>query len=212
MTGTSSQSGVLSSDTYAALLQAAQNGGANASQSSQSPSAALKDLFSLLDNDGNGQISKAEFEADLGAGGTNIAAADSVFAKLDTNGDGSVSQSELASALQGAGHRGGHHHMHSGGAAGAGGAQGGGDADGGAGGSGSAGSSKGATTTSTTNADGSVTTTISYADGSKVSTTTAATASASSNAASSYNFIEKMIQRQAKALSASATQGVSVNA
>ena len=37
----------------------------------------------------------------LGAGGTNLAQADSVFGKLDKDGDGSVSLKELASALKG---------------------------------------------------------------------------------------------------------------
>ncbi len=44
---------------------------------------ALKDLFSQLDADGDGQISKTEFESALGAGGTNLAQADDVFGKLD---------------------------------------------------------------------------------------------------------------------------------
>src|ERR1700686_967984 len=77
-----------------------------------SRSDALKDLFSQLDTNGDGQISKSEFENALGAGGTNIAQADAVFNKLDTNGDGSVSLNELKSALQGAGGKGGHHHHH----------------------------------------------------------------------------------------------------
>jgi Ca2+-binding EF-hand superfamily protein len=71
----------------------------------------LQDLFSQIDADGNGQISKSEFENALGAGGTNVAQADDVFDKLDQNGDGSVSPDEMKSALQGAGgHHGGHHH------------------------------------------------------------------------------------------------------
>ena len=55
---------------------------------------------------------RSEFENALGAGGTNLAAADDVFGKLDANGDGSVSLDEMKSALQGAGHHGHHHHMH----------------------------------------------------------------------------------------------------
>jgi Ca2+-binding EF-hand superfamily protein len=79
----------------------------------ESPSAALQDLFSQIDGNGDGQISKQEFENALGAGGTNVAQADDVFGKLDKNGDGSVSLDELKSALQGAGgHHGGHHHAH----------------------------------------------------------------------------------------------------
>src|SRR5580704_1178649 len=84
------------------------------------PSAALQDLFSQIDANGDGSISKTEFEKALGAGGTNTAAADKVFGELDTNGDGSVSLDEVKSALQGAGgHHGGHgHHMHAHGAGG----------------------------------------------------------------------------------------------
>ena len=66
----------------------------------------LQDLFSQIDGNGDGQISKSEFENALGAGGTNMAQADNVFSKLDKNGDGNVSLDELKSALQGAG---GHH-------------------------------------------------------------------------------------------------------
>ena len=63
----------------------------------------MKDLFSQLDADGDGQISEAEFENALGAGGTNPARADNVFSKLDQNSDGSVSLDEMTSALK-AGH------------------------------------------------------------------------------------------------------------
>ena len=62
---------------------------------------ALKDWFAKVDSDGDGKITKSEFEEALGAGGTNLAQADSVFGKLDKDGDGSVSLKELASALKG---------------------------------------------------------------------------------------------------------------
>ena len=92
-------------------LIAAQSQSGSATASSTNPSDALQDLFSQIDADGNGQISKSEFENALGAGGTNVAQADDVFAKLDQDGDGSVSLDEMKSALQGAsGHHGGHHH------------------------------------------------------------------------------------------------------
>ena len=68
---------------------------------------ALKNLFSQLDADGDGKISKSEFENALGAGGTNLAQADDVFGKLDKDGDGTVSLDEMSSALKG---RGRHHH------------------------------------------------------------------------------------------------------
>lgn len=206
--GGSGRSGALSSDTYAALLQT-QSGSQSSGSNTQGSSAALQDLFKLIDGNSDGSISKSEFESALGAGGTNTAAADSVFGKLDSNGDGSVSINELASALKS-----GHHGQQ---------AQGTGDADGDGDGSsstsqaGGAGSSQGATTSTTTNSDGSTTTTISYADGSKVTMTSPASSSSSSgsggnSAASSYGAIERMIQREADMLSKSASQTVSMSA
>ena len=70
---------------------------------STSPADALQNLFSQIDANGDGQITKSEFENALGAGGTNTAAADDVFSKLDSNGDGTVGLDELSSALKGAG-------------------------------------------------------------------------------------------------------------
>ncbi len=82
----------ISPQTMSALLDAqsqatASTGTASTSTTPTSRSDALKDLFSLIDADGNGQITKTEFENALGAGGTNIAQADDVFSKLDKNGD-----------------------------------------------------------------------------------------------------------------------------
>jgi len=57
-----------------------------------------------------------------------------------------------------------------------------------------------------------VTTSLTYADGSKVTMTSAASGTSSSTATSSYNVIEKMIQRQANAISSSATASLSVSA
>ena len=134
----------------------------------------------------------------LGAGGTNLAQADSVFGKLDKDGDGSVSLKELASALKG----GKNHHDHASSAAS--------ECDG----SNSDPFSQalqGASSTSVTNSDGSVTTSLTYADGSKVTMTSAAGKSSSTSAASSYNFIEQMIQRQAQAISSAATSSLSVS-
>ena len=85
-----------------ALLDAqSQSSAGSATTASKSRSSALKDLFGQIDGDGDGKISKTEFETALGAGGTNLAQADSVFGKLDKDGDGSVSLKELASALKG---------------------------------------------------------------------------------------------------------------
>jgi hypothetical protein len=198
-------------ETMGALLDAqSQSSTGSTASASANPSAALKDLFSQIDADGDGKITKSEFENALGAGGTNLAQADDVFSKLDKDSDGSVSVNEMSSALKGAGGKGGghHHHHHVAGSDGS------GDS------SGSNGSSSdplmqaldGATSTAVTNSDGSTTTTLTYADGSKVTMTSAAQASTSSAATSSYNFIEQMIQRQANAISTSATASLSVSA
>ena len=213
-TGTSGPQ--ISPQTMSALIQAqSQSGTTNTAPTN--PNAALQDLFSQIDTNGDGQITKQEFENALGAGGTNIAAADDVFNQL-SQGTGSITLDDLKSALQGAGHHGGgHHHMHAGGAGGA------GDANDSNNSTSADGSTDpllqalaGASSTSVTNSDGSTTTSITYPDGSKVSMTTpAASSSSSSNAnsaTSSYNWIEQMIQREAQALSSSAASSLSVNA
>ena len=190
----------LSPATMSALLAAqGQSSAGSTASAPTSQSDALKHLFSQLDADGDGQISKSEFENALGAGGTNIAQADAVFSKLDKNGDGSVSLDEMSSALKGSGHR---HHRAAGGTTGA------------------DGSSsdpllqalQGASSTSVTNSDGSTTTSVTYADGSKVTMTSPAATTSSSTATSSYNFIEKMIAREAQAISSGAKASLSVSA
>ncbi|MBR1279678.1 EF-hand domain-containing protein [Bradyrhizobium sp. AUGA SZCCT0283] len=200
--GSSSGSGgggsQISPQTMSALLDAqSQSSAASTTTASKSRSAALKDLFAQIDGDGDGKITKSEFEEALGAGGTNLAQAQSVFGELDSDGDGSVSVKELASALR----LDKKHHHDSDEATGA-----------------SAVSSdpfsqaqQGASTTSVTNSDGSVTTSLTYADGSKVTMTSAAGKSSSASATSSYNFIEQMIQRQAQAISSAATSSLSVS-
>jgi Ca2+-binding EF-hand superfamily protein len=202
--GSSSTSGRLSPDTMNALLAAqSQSSDGSATSTSTSRSDALKDLFKLLDGDGDGKISKAEFEDKLGAGGTNVSNADSVFDKLDKDGDGSVSLNELMSALKGKGH---HHHK----PAGSDSANNATSADGAT--DPLLQALQGASSTSTTNSDGTTTTSLSYADGSKVSMTSAPGGTSSSGAVtSSYNFIEQLIQRQAQAISASATSSLSVS-
>lgn len=150
----------ISPATMSALL-AAQSHATTGSAPSASTgrSDALKDLFAQIDVDSDGTLSKSEFKNALGAGGTNLAQADSVFGKLDRDDGGSVSLDEMMSALNGMGRR-----QH--------------DAAG---------------------SDGS---------GAPV----ASSASASSVATSSYNFIEQMIQRQAQAISSAATASLSVSA
>ena len=188
----------ISPETMSALL-AAQSQSGSAAPAPISRSDALKDLFAQVDANGDGKITKSEFENALGAGGTNLAQADDVFSKLDKDGGGSVSLDEMAAALKGGKGHHRHHHVASGS------------------GDGTENDPlmqalQGATSTSTTNADGSTTTSLTYADGSKVTMTSAASASASGAATSSYNFIEQMIAREAKAISSSTTASLSVSA
>ena len=193
----------ISPQTMSALIAAQ---GQTANTAPTDPSNALQDLFSQIDANGDGSITKTEFENALGAGGTNLAAADDVFGKLDSNGDGSVSLGEMKSALQGAGGHHGHaHRMHAHGGGGAGGADGSDPL---------LQALSGASSTSVSNSDGSTTTSITYADGSRVSLTTPAastSASATTSATSSYNLIEQLIQREAQALSTSAAASLSVS-
>jgi hypothetical protein len=163
------------------------------SSTSKSRDAALKDLFSQIDADGDGSITKSEFEDALGAGGTNLAKADDVFSKLDSNADGSVSLDEMSKALK-SGH--GHHH-----AQGAGGAGDGSDS--------SSKPSGGSTSTTTTAADGSTTTTVTYADGFKMSTTVPG---ASSPRTSAYDLFAQLMQQQGgKGQGSSASAGTSMS-
>src|SRR5712671_5834524 len=99
----------ISPETMSALL-AAQGQSGSAAPAPMSRSDALKDLFAQVDADGDGKITKSEFENALGAGGTKLAQADDVFSKLDRDGDGSVSLGEMSSALKGRGHH-GHAHV-----------------------------------------------------------------------------------------------------
>ena len=155
-------------------------------------------LFAKLDANGDGTISKTEFESAFGSN-ADTTKVDALFAKLDSNGDGSVSQTELDDSLKSHGHgHGRHHHV-------------------GTGGGGSAGTdptastdATGASTQSITNSDGSTTTTITYADGSKVSTTTAPASTSGSQTSSGNNgkngnFLEQLIQIQAQSIAPTAT-------
>lgn len=186
----------LSPETMSALLAAQSQSGTTFTPMSRGE--ALKDLFSQIDADGDGKITKSEFENALGAGGTNLEQADSVFGKLDKDGDGSVSLNEMASALmRGHGRHRGHDHA-----------------------SGDAGDDsrdpllkalEGATGSTVTNADGSTTTSLTYGDGSTVTMTKPAASSASTAATSSYNFLEQLIQRQANAIAARTSSSLSVS-
>jgi hypothetical protein len=197
----------ISPETMSALLAAQDQSSTATGSATASRSATLTDLFSQVDANSDGKVNKTEFENALGAGGTNLAQADKVFGMLDKNGDGSVSLGELASALKGSK---GHHHSHH-----ATDSEGSSDASGSA----SADSSSdpllqalgGASSTSVTNSDGSTTTSVTYADGSTVTLTSPAAQTASSNATSSYNFVEQMIAREAQAISSGATNSLALN-
>jgi Ca2+-binding EF-hand superfamily protein len=196
----------ISPQTMSALIaEQGQSSTASTSSTPTSRSDAMKDLFSQLDANGDGQISKSEFENALGAGGTNLAQADNVFSKLDKNGDGSVSLDEMKSALQG---KGGHHRHH---AASSDGSSGSSSATGGSSSDPLLQALNGASSTSVNNSDGSTTTSVTYADGSKVTMTSPAATTSSSGATSSYNMIEQMIQREAQAISSGATSSLSLN-
>ncbi|MGX1165091.1 hypothetical protein AB7M16_001357 [Bradyrhizobium sp. USDA 372] len=182
---------------FAAQSQSADGAASSNSTSSTSKSreAALKDLFSQIDADGDGKITQSEFEGALGAGGTNLAQADDVFSKMDANADGSINLGEMTKAL-----RGGHGRDH---------AQGAGD-----GSDSSSQSSRGSTSTTTTNADGSTTTTVTYADGFKMSTTVPGAASASNakgGGNSPYDWFGQMMQRQAQATAGAAASSMSIS-
>ena len=162
-------------------------------QASSSKNSLSSQLFSLIDANGDGSISKDEFEKVFAANG-DTTKADSVFGNLDTNKDGSISPSELASALKARGHR---HHKpdETSGTAGA--------ADP------TSGNNSGSTAKTVTNPDGSTTTTLTYSDGSTVSMTRPAAGSGDAPS----NFLERMIARQAQTLGAStAGQSVAVTA
>ena len=148
---------------------------------------AASGLLAKLDANGDGSVSKSEFESALSGAGVDTSSADALFSKLDANGDGSISKSELASA------RGGYHSHHHG------------HRVGGSGGGGGASSllnatnADGSTTQTATNSDGSTTTTITYADGSTVSATTpaASPSGGGSGAPNRGNLLEQLIKMQA---------------
>jgi hypothetical protein len=170
----------------------------------QSIDAQAQHVFSEFDADGDGSISKSEFENGFGAN-ADMSKVDGLFNALDTNGDGSISLDELTSAAEDSHAH--HHHMHGAGQGG------GGLAD-----LLSSIDLTGATSQTATNADGSTSTTITYADGSTVTMTTPVSSSSdssssnsngdsgSSSSAKSNNLLERLIQMQAQLLASMANQ------
>jgi len=155
-------------------------------------------VFNAFDTNGDGSIDKSEFENAFGSN-ADMSKVDALFNTLDADGNGSISQSELTSAAQlsRAMH---HHHHHQ--------MEGSGSGDGAGGPLAQLMSAiDGASSSTTNNADGSSTTTITYADGSTVTLNTPALSSQSSGDGSgsgsgsqdpTFNFLEQLIQLQAK--------------
>ncbi len=163
-------------------------------------------LFGQFDANGDGQISKSEFENVFGSG-ADMAKVDGLFNALDANGDGSISQDELTSAAeQSHAHHHHHHHVH-----GMGGRPSGALAD-----LMSPTDLTGATSKTSANSDGSTTTTITYADGSTVAMTTPAASSGSGSSgggsggeSADANLLQSLIRLQAQLLSPSGPGHVS---
>jgi Ca2+-binding EF-hand superfamily protein len=180
-------SALISAQSQATSTSATSTSATSTSTAPTSPSSALQDLFSQIDGNGDGQISKSEFETALGAGGTNVAQADDVFSKLDKNGDGSVSLDEMKSALQGAGgHHGGHHHAHA-----------------------------AASTGDSSNTDPTTGASTTSADPLMQALDDSLNASAKANAANatpSYNAVEQMIQRGMQSTQPASASSISVTA
>jgi hypothetical protein len=160
-------------------------------------------LFSQMDANGDGQVSKSEFENVFGSN-ADMSKVDGLFNALDSGGDGTVSQDELTSAVQAshAHHHGHHHHVDAGQ-----------DPDGGMFQALMTSGTQGATVDAASNPDGSSTTTISYADGSKVALTSPPGSSDSgssgtgSSGANEANLLEQLIRLQAQSLTMSTSQG-----
>jgi Ca2+-binding EF-hand superfamily protein len=74
-----------------------------------------QNLFSQIDSNGDGSISKAELEQAVTAAGGTKAGADALYAKLDPNNTGSVSEQQFAQVLTQAAPHAHHHHHHDGG-------------------------------------------------------------------------------------------------
>jgi hypothetical protein len=181
-----------SPETMASLISIQGQGGNGA------VAARAQSLFGAFDANGDGQISKSEFENVFGAN-ADMSKVDGLFSTLDTSGDGSVSQDELTSAAQQSHAHHHHHHMH-------GAASGGGLAS-------LLSGLTGASSQTGSSTDGSTSTTITYGDGSTITMTTpaaAASAGAQTNGQSGgnagNNLLEQLIRLQAQFLTPSASQ------
>jgi hypothetical protein len=171
-------------------------------------------LFTKLDGNGDGTISKSELEAAFAVNG-NTAAADAAFSMLDTNGDGAIDPSEMAAARP---HR-HHHHMR---ITDAGSRDNSSNttpgADNASGGPLASLLDTGGTSSTATNPDGSTTTTISYSDGSTITMTTPAQGVSTTTSAAgtpqpgtiASNTLETLIRLQAQLLATPTTTTLGV--
>ena len=177
-------------------------------QSQQSGTDPLADrvqsIFTQFDTDGNGSISKSEFENAFGPN-ADMSKVDTLFSALDTNGDGSIDLSELTSDARQS--KAMHHHRHHSHGAGNAGPAGGADplAE-------LISATQGASSSTVNNPDGSTTTTVTYADGSTVSMNMPAASSSGQSADGgsgsqnpAFNFLEQLIQLQSQFLAQSAS-------
>ena len=165
--------------------------------------ARAQNLFAQFDADGDGGVSKSEFETVFGSN-ADMSKVDGLFNALDTNADGAMSLDELTSAAQAshARHHGHHHHR----------------VDSGQGRDGGmlqallTSGTQGASAGTASNTDGSSTTTITYADGSKVSLTSppgsggSGSSSTPSDSGNDANVLERLILLQAQSLTVSTSQ------
>ena len=82
------------SDALASLFNADGGGAA------YSPLQIAQNMFSQIDQNGDGAITQSELEQAVTAAGGSKAGADALYAKLDPNGTGSVSEQQFVDALQ----------------------------------------------------------------------------------------------------------------
>jgi Ca2+-binding EF-hand superfamily protein len=83
--------------------------------STQAGGQLAQNLFSQIDSNGDGSISKSELEQAVTKSGGTKEGADALYAKLDPNGTGSVSQQQFSQSLLQAMPHPHHHHHHGGG-------------------------------------------------------------------------------------------------
>jgi Ca2+-binding EF-hand superfamily protein len=94
-----------------AQLIAAQSQQTSGALGGSSTGSLAQTLFSQIDTNGDGSISKSELEKAVTSAGGSTQAADALFSKLDPNNTGSVSEQQFSAALsQASASHGGHHH------------------------------------------------------------------------------------------------------